>query len=176
MASKPTFSKLKLQLDKNTVPVQIGEQTIAVRQYLPIQEKLELISRVIVQAHEPESNYNNPIKTDALIALEVIFAYTDLVFTDKQKEDLPKLYDLLHCNGIDSVIIDAIGTNEYDEVKYGVYRSIDAIYAYQNSVLGILDNVKNNQEALDFDIVELQQKLANSENLDTVKEVLSKLG
>ena len=115
--AKPTFSKLKLQLNKNTVPVQIGEQTIAVKQYLPIEEKLELISKVIMQAHEPESNYNNPIKTDALIALELIFAYTDLVFTDKQKEDLPKLYDLLHCNNIDTMVIDAIGENEYNEVK-----------------------------------------------------------
>lgn len=175
MASKPTFSKLKLQLDKNTVPVQIGEQTIAVRQYLPIQEKLELISRVIVQAHEPESNYNNPIKTDALIVLEVIFAYTDLVFTDKQKEDLPKLYDLLHCNGIDSIILNAISANEYDEIKYGVYRSIDAIYAYQNSVLGILDNVKQSQINTDDSLKDIQEFL-KSDEIKPLKEIVSKLG
>ena len=174
--AKPTFSKLKLQLNKNTVPVQVGEQTIAVKQYLPIEEKLELISKVIMQAHEPESNYNNPVKTDALIALELIFAYTDLVFTDKQKEDLPKLYDLLHCNNIDTMVIEAIGKYEYDEIRTGVYRSIDAIYAYQNSVLGFLDNIKQEQDMLDFDIEELQKKLATSENLDVVKDVLSKLG
>ena len=174
--AKPTFSKLKLQLNKNTVPVQVGEQTIAVKQYLPIEEKLELISKVIMQAHEPESNYNNPVKTDALIALELIFAYTDLVFTDKQKEDLPKLYDLIHCNNIDTMVIEAIGKYEYDEIRTGVYRSIDAIYAYQNSVLGFLDNIKQEQDMLDFDIEELQKKLATSENLDVVKDVLSKLG
>lgn len=175
MASKPTFSKLKLQLNKNAVPVQIGEQTIAVRQYLPIEEKLELISKVIMQAHEPDSNYNNPVKTDALIALELIFAYTDLVFTDKQKEDLPKLYDLLHCNNIDTMVIDAIGENEYNEVKAGVYRSIDAIYAYQNSVLGILDNVKQSQVDTEGSLKDIQEFL-QSDEIKPLKEIVSKLG
>lgn len=175
MASKPTFSKLKLQLNKETTPVQIGEQTIQVRKYLPIEEKLELISKVIMQAHEPESNYNNPVKTDALIALELIFAYTDLVFTDKQKEDLPKLYDLLHCNNIDTMIIDAIGENEYNEVKAGVYRSIDAIYSYQNSVLGILDNVKQSQVDTEGSLKDIQEFL-QSDEIKPLKEIVSKLG
>lgn len=175
MASKPTFSKLKLQLDKETIPVQMGEQTVQIRKYLPIEEKLELISKVIMQAHEPESNYNNPVKTDALIALEIVFAYTDLVFTEKQKEDLPKLYDLIHCNGIDANVIEAIG-REYNEIKAGVYRSIEAVYSYQNSALGILDAIRQEHDALEFNIEDLQKKLANTENLDVVKEVLNKLG
>ena len=174
--AKPTFSKLKLQLNKETTPVQIGEQTIQVRKYLPIQEKLELISKVIMQAHEPNSNYNNPVKTDVYIKLEIVFAYTDLIFTEKQLEDTPKLYDLLYCNGVIDKVIEAIGQNEYDEIRSGVYRSIDSVYAYQNSALGILDNLRQEHDTLDFNIEELQQKLANTENLDVVKEVLSKLG
>ena len=176
MATKPTFSKLKLQLTKEAVPVQIGDQTIAVRTYLPIQEKLDLIARVIVQAHEPDSNYNNPVKTDALMALEMVFAYSDLVFTDKQKEDMPKLYDLMKCNGIIDVILNAIPEAERVDVERGVYRTIDSIYAYQNSVMGILENIKQDQDMLDFDINKLKEDLAASENLDVVKEVLSKLG
>lgn len=174
--AKPTFSKLKLQLTTQAAPVQIGEQTIAVRTYLPIQEKLKLIGNVINQAHEPNSNYNNPIKTDVYMALEMVFAYTDLVFTDKQKEDLPKLYDLLESNGIIDIIFNAIPESERYDIERGIYKSIEAIYAYQNSAMGILDAIRQEHDALDFNIEDLQKKLANTENLDTVKEVLSKLG
>ncbi len=175
MASKPTFSKLKLQLNKDAAPVQIGEQTIAVKQYLPIEEKLELITKVLVQAHEPESNYNNPVKTDALTALEMIFAYTDLVFTEKQKEDLPKLYDLLKSNGIVDVILNAIPEPERIDIERGVYRTIDSVYAYQNSVLGILDNVKQQQLNTE-DSIENVQEFLQSEELKPLKEIISKLG
>lgn len=173
--AKPTFSKLKLQLNKNVVPIQIGEQAIAVKQYLPIEEKLELISKIIMQAHEPESNYNNPLKTDALIVLELIFAYTDLVFTDKQKEDLPKLYDLLHCNNIDTMVIDAIGENEYNEIKAGVYRSIDAIYSYQNSVLGIVDQLNKKKEIESLKLDEALEAIKDPEAMTFLKGVLDNL-
>ena len=175
MATKPTFSKLKLQLNKETTPVQIGEQTIAVKQYLPIEEKLELITKVLLQAHEPESNYNNPVKTDAVMALEIIFAYTDLVFTEKQKEDLPKLYDLLKSNGIIDVIFNAIPELERFDVERGVYRTIDSVYAYQNSVLGILDNVKQSQVDTEGSLKDIQEFL-QSDEIKPLKEIVSKLG
>ena len=173
--AKPTFSKLKLQLVKEAVPVQIGDQTISVRTYLPIEEKLELITKVIIQAHEPDSNYNNPVKTDAVMALEMIFAYTDLVFTEKQKEDLPKLYDLLKSNGIIEVITEAIPELERLDVERGVYRTIDSVYAYQNSVMGILENVKQEHEETDMSFDKFQDFL-KSEDLGVLKEIIGKLG
>ena len=173
--AKPTFSKLKLQLNKEAVPVQIGDQTLAVKQYLPIEEKLELITKVLLQAHEPESNYNNPVKTDAVMALEIIFAYTDLVFTEKQKEDLPKLYDLLKSNGIIDVIFNAIPELERLDVERGVYRTIDSVYAYQNSVLGILDNVKQSQVDTEGSLKDIQEFL-QSDEIKPLKEIVSKLG
>ena len=56
------FTKLKCKINTDEIPVQIGDETIAVKQYLPIQEKLELISKVIMQAHEQDENYSNPVK------------------------------------------------------------------------------------------------------------------
>ena len=99
------FTKLKCKINTDEIPVQIGEETIAVKQYLPIQEKLELIGKVVMQAHEQDENYSNPVKAGVYRDLEVIFAYTNISFTDKQKEDLPKLYDMLYSSGIISEVI-----------------------------------------------------------------------
>lgn len=174
--AKVSFTKLKCKINENEIPVQIGEETIAVKQYLPIQEKLALIGRVVEFAHEQDNNFSNPVKAGVYRDLEIIFAYTNISFTDKQKEDLPKLYDMLYSSGVIKIVIDNIPEDEYLEIVWGVKDSIDAIYKYQNSILGILDTISTDYSALDLDASEIQKKIADPQNLELLKNVLTKLG
>lgn len=174
--AKVPFTKLKCKINENEIPVQIGEETIAVKQYLPIQDKLGLIGRVVEFAHEQDNNFSNPVKAGVYRDLEIIFAYTNISFTDKQKEDLPKLYDMLYSSGVIKIVIDNIPEDEYLEIVWGVKDSIDAIYKYQNSVLGILDTISTDYSALDLDASEIQKKIADPQNLELLKNVLTKLG
>lgn len=174
--AKVPFSKLKCKINEDFIPLQIGDETIAVKQYLPIQEKLELIGNVVMQAHEQDANYSNPVKASVYRDLEVVFAYTNISFTDKQKEDLPKLYDMLASTGVLQQIIKAIPGQEYGEVCGGVWNSIDAIYKYQNSVLGVLDTIKTDYSNLEYDANAIKESLGNPDNLSLLKDVLTKLG
>ena len=58
----------------------------------------------------------------------------------------------------------------------GVHRSVDAIYEYKNSVLGILESVSTDYSNLDLDATNIQQKLADPNNMALLRDVLSKLG
>ena len=174
--AKVPFSKLKCKINEDSIPLQIGEETIAVKQYLPIQEKLELISKVIMQAHEQDENYSNPVKAGVYRDLEVIFAYTNISFTEKQKEDLPKLYDMLYSSGVITEVLKNIPEDEYMEIVFGVRDSIEAIYKYQNSALGILDTIKTDYSNLEYDANAIKESLGNPENLSFLKDVLTKLG
>ena len=174
--AKVPFTKFKCKINENEIPVQIGEETIAVKQYLPIQEKLALISRVIEFAHEQDYNYSNPVKVEVYRDLEIIFTYTNISFTDKQKEDLPKLYDMLYSSGIIKTIIENIPEDEYMEIVWGIKDSIEAIYKYQNSVLGILDTISADYSSLNLDATEIQKKISDPSNLELVRNVLTKLG
>lgn len=174
--AKVPFTKLKCKINENEIPVQIGEETIAVKQYLPIQEKLALIGRVVELAHEQDNNFSNPVKAGVYRDLEIIFAYTNISFTDKQKEDLPKLYDMLYSSGIIKTVIDNIPEDEYLEIVCGIKDSVEAIYQYQNSVLGILDTINADYSALNFDASEIQKKISDPNNLELVRNVLTKLG
>jgi hypothetical protein len=111
--AKVPFTKLKCRVNDNEIPVQMGEETIAVKQYLPIQEKLGLIGRVVMFAHEQDYNYSNPVKIGVYRDLEIVFTYTNISFTDKQKEDLPKLYDTLLSSGLLDIVLAAIPDEEY---------------------------------------------------------------
>ena len=173
--AKISFTKLKCKVETSVAHVEWEGETIEVKQYLPIQEKLALIGRVITQAHEQDENYSNPVKVDVFRELEMIFAYTNISFTDKQKEDLPKLYDMIYCSGLLKAIKDAIPSDEIRDIVFGIEDSIEAVYKYQNSVLGVLDTIKTDYKNMDLDIDKLREGIADPELLDLVNGIITNL-
>ena len=168
--------KLKCKAETSITYVEWEGETIEVKQYLPIQEKLALIGRVITQAHEQDENYSNPVKVDVFRELEMIFAYTNISFTDKQKEDLPKLYDMIYCSGLLKTIKDAIPHDEISDIVFGIEDSIEAVYKYQNSVLGVLDTIRNDYSNVEMDVDKLQDTVKNLSNSPLIKEIVPLLG
>lgn len=173
--AKIGFTKLSLKRKNETKTITINNNQIEIKQYLPVNEKLDLIARVINGAHD-QNNFPNPIKIEVIGTLEMIMAYTNISFTEKQKEDIPKLYDLLEENGIIKDIISQIPEDEYNFIIDGINKTVDAVYTYNNSVLGILEAVSKDYSNLDFDATQIQKKMADPENLKLVKDVLTKLG
>ena len=173
--TKPTFAKMGLKMNTDVKTIKIGEQEIEVKQYLPVNEKLILIGNVISSAAD-DNNFSNPIKLEVFTALEIVFAYTNIAFTDKQKEDLVKLYDLMECNGIFDEIIAAIPKVEYKSIIEGVEECADAIYVYRNSVMGILDIIGQDYSEAEYDASAIQKTLADPNNLALLRQVLTKLG
>ena len=171
----------KLNLKKNTeiTPVEWGDQVIEVKQYLPIQEKLELISRIVSMSLD-ENNFANPIRIDIFTTLEIMYTYTNINFTDKQKEDFLGLYDLLVSSGLYNKILEVInddgGAGEYWYIVNSVRTVIEEIYKYRDSVLGILQAVAADYKDLDLDATKLNEKIANPENLKLLKAVVNELG
>ena len=175
--AKVPFTKLKCKINDSVKEVKITDDiTIEIKQYLPIQDKLALIGRVISLAHMQDENYSNPVKAATLRDLEIVFDYTNISFTDKQKEEPSKLYDLLYSSGILNTILENIPASEYDSIVTGVTDSITAVYAYQNSVFGILDGLKKDYSDLDFDVNAISSKLTDEKSLGFVKDILTKLG
>ena len=173
--AKIGFTKLGLKPNNEIVNIKFNEQNIEVKQYLPVEEKLELITNVLVLSHD-SNNFSNPIKVQVYTTLEMIDKYTNISFTEKQKENPTKLYDLLNSNGLLEKIIDAVPQIEYDELIHGIYNTIDAVYSYQNSVLGILDTISQDYNNLNLDATEIQKKLADPENMALLKNIMTKLG
>ena len=175
--AKVAFSKFGLKPNSEIKTITWGGQDIEIIQYLPIQKKLGLIGRVISQAHEQDANYSNPVKIEVYTALEILFEYTNITFTEKQKEDIPKLYDIVYSSGLWQVVIDAMPTDELDIIMNGIENSIEAIYKYQNSALGIIDLLKGDMETIDnIDVEGMKQSLAEIAESPLIKEIVPLLG
>ena len=173
--AKVSLIKLGLKVNQDVKNIEFNEQIIEVKQYLPINEKLELISSVINSAAD-ENNFSNPVKENVFLTLEILYHYTNINFTDKQKEDPVKLYDLVVSSGLVNKVTDLIPEEELDEVINGVAQSVKAIYTYRNSALGILESISQDYSTLNLDATEIQQKLADPDNMALLKQVLTKLG
>lgn len=173
--AKIAFTKLGLKPNKEIKTIVWNEQTIEILQYLPVDEKLQLISRIINNSAEDMKFYNVG-KVDMFTTLEIIYAYTNINFTEKQKEDICKLYDLLVSSGLYSAIMKEIPKAEKEWIEDVVMDSISNIYNYQNSVLGILDSVTQDYSNLNLDAESIQKKIADPENLELLKSIMTRLG
>ena len=171
---KVPFSKLNLKKIDKVQVVTINGLEVEVKQYLPVAEKLELIANVLNNSAD-DNNFANPVKTYVLSHLEIIYAYTNLSFTDKQKEDPAKLYDILETNGIIDSIILAMPPSEYDNLIEDINSTIDAYYKYKNSALGILEAATTDYKNLDLEASDIQKKIADPDNLTLLKDVITKL-
>ena len=172
---KVTFAKLKLSIDNSVKEVLFNEKTIEVKQYLPMEEKLNIVSNILNYSAEDQKFYNQG-KIEVFLTLEMVYAYTNIVFTDKQKEDSIKLYDVIASSGLWDAVAEAIPEKEIDLINNMIKKTLKGVYTYTNSIYGILDNVVADYGNMDLNAGDIQKKLADPENLSLVKEILTKLG
>ena len=177
--AKASFAKLNLKTETAPVIVTWNNGTekvdIEVKTYLPFAEKLQMVSNIINDSYD-ENDFYNPMRLEMFTVLEIIYEYTNLNITPKMKEDLFKLYDMIISSGLYKTIETAIPAEELNSVRGNVYETIQSIYKYKNSALGILENIRANYEELNLDASEIQQKLADPDNMELLKSVLTKLG
>ena len=173
--AKLAFSKLGLKNNNQVVNINYNEQIIEIKQYISVNDKLKLISDIINNTVD-EHSFCNPVKVKVYLLIGIIENYTNISFTEKQKEDIVKLYDLIQSNGLFDKILTAIPDEEFNDLLNSTWDSIDAIYAYNNSAMGVIENIGSNYKDMNLDVEEIQQKLANGENVEFLKEILDKLG
>jgi hypothetical protein len=97
--AKVPFSKLGLKVNNDVTVITFNDYDIEVNRYLPFKEKTELASNIINYSVD-DNGFYNPLKVKLYMVLEVVYAYTNLTFTPKMKEDPFKLYDALVSSGL----------------------------------------------------------------------------
>jgi len=173
--AKVSFNKMALKVNSEISTITFGEFEIEIKQYLPISEKLELIGSVVNNSSEDMKFYNIG-KLKVYETLEILYHYTNINFTDKQKEDICKLYDIVVSSGLYDEVLDAIPSSEIDFIEEAIFDTIDNIYKYQNSVMGIMDSITEDYEGLNLDATTIHKELADPQNLALLKGIMTKLG
>jgi hypothetical protein len=161
--AKLAFTKLGLKTTNEIKTVEFNGQNIEVKQYLSTDEKLELIATIINNSAD-ENNFANPVKIDVYFTIGMIENYTNITFTDKQKENISKLYDIIISNKLKDVIINTIPTDELNMLTNALTDTVEAVYKYRNSIMGVLELVKSDYDTTQFDLTNRKNEISDMEN------------
>jgi hypothetical protein len=137
--AKVSFTNLKLKINSEVKEIKYNDVAIEIKQYLPIEEKIDLI-QIALQNAEENGIYND-IRLDMYFHLYLVYLYTNLNFTDKQKEDEYKLFDILESNGLIDAVIGAIPESEYDRLLRYIEVFKHDILTYKNTAGAVLQTV-----------------------------------
>lgn len=160
------YSELNLKVNNEYNTCMIGDKEVAVRQYLPVSDKIDLID-IALQKAEQNGIYND-IKLDIYFNLYILYMYTNLEFTEEEKANEEELYDTLESNGVFLTIIDAIDDDEYSYLL----NSLDAIKAerelFNRSAAALLQSFIQDLPAN----AEAASKIVDNFDKDKYKEVV----
>ena len=168
--AKLAFSKLNKIKNWEPITVNHMNNELIIKQYLPLADKVQLITNVIEQSGD-EVGFFNIVKLEAFYRIEMVKAYTNISFTEKQLEDPTKLYDALILNDIWSLIEDNIPQIERKYIWNNILELAKEITTYSSSVLGILKAISQDYDNISLDINALVNKLTNPEALAVAKEL-----
>ena len=173
--AKISLTKLNKIKSLEPVDIKIGEETISVIQYLPLEKKLTLMQSIIEQAGNNEEGFYNIVKLTVFYTIEMLRAYTNISFTEKQLEEPPKIYDIIVLNNIWNEVKKAIPQSELTDMWENTCALAREITDYNHSALGILNLVSNDYDNLNLDVKEMTEKLSDRTNLTFIKDLLTKL-
>ena len=153
----------------------INEQEIEVIQYMPIQDKLAMIERILNQTID-NTGFLNPVRLEVYTVLEIISAYTNINITDKMMENAPKTYDSFMINGVIDAIIEAIPEDEYNAIFDAIEDCAEHTVSYLNSFVGMMKTITEDYGATKMDIESLSNVLDDPDKIGLVKDILEKIG
>ena len=174
--AKISLTKLNKIKSLEPIDIKIGEETISVVQYLPLEKKLAIMQNIIEQAGNNEEGFYNIVKLTVFYTIEMLRAYTNISFTEKQLEEPQKLYDIIVLNDIWDTVKQSIPEDEVNYIWENTCALAREITDYNHSALGILKLAKEDYSDLELDVNDLTNTLTQSENnLNLVKGLLTKL-
>lgn len=160
------FEDMNLNLNSSIKIIKVNGVNVAVKQYLPAEDKNSILENAIQKADQ--GTILNTYLLDCIFNMYVIFKYTDIEFSTEQKEDLFSLYDILESNNIVNIIISAIPEKEYNELKTNLINMVEDYLEYRNSARALV------QQLAFFapDAAEKLQQVSENIDIDKVQQIV----
>ena len=142
---KVSYANMKLKTNTSVKTFDFGGQKVEVLQYLPAQDKYDLL--MITLQKSLEDNIYNEFKLNLYFELHLVYMYTNISFTEKQREDEFKLYDTLKSNGFYEKFFQVINEDEYNELFEQLNAIKNASFKNKRSVAGLIGEFINDLPA-----------------------------
>lgn len=136
---KVSYANMKLKTNTTVNTFEFCGQKIEVLKYLPAADKYDLL--MITLQKSLEGNIYNEFKLNLFFELNLVYMYTNISFTEKQREDEFKLYDTLRSNGFFELFYEALDDKEYEELFDQIAELKITMEKSKNSIAGVISNI-----------------------------------
>lgn len=132
------YSDINLKLNTNIKTFSINpEQEVQVLQYLPIEDKNDIIYIALQNAEE--NGIYNLLKLRMFFDLYITYLYTNLEFTVEEKDNPAELYDVLNSNGIISAIFNNMNPNEVKYLNEILEETLRMRLEYKSTIASVIN-------------------------------------
>ena len=139
---KVSYTNMKLKVNTQVNTFDFCGQKIDVLKYLPVKDKYDLLMITLQKATE-QGAYNDFL-VSMYFELNLVYMYTNISFTEKQREDEFKLYDTLKSNWFFEVFFKALNEDEYNELFMSLNALKEDLMKYRMSISSTLNNLIDN--------------------------------
>ena len=153
-------------INKENKVIDFNGSEIQIINYLPVQDKYDLIM-VTVQKSK-EKNMYNPFLIDLYFDLNVIYLYTNIIFNAEDRADEAGLYDTLKRSGLIDTVKNNIDEDELKLLKFYIEAVVSYSTHYSNTFKGSVEELL---EKLPKDLGGLAELIKNMP-----PELMEKLG
>ena len=142
---KVSYANMKLKVNTEVKTFDFCGQKVEVLQYLPAQDKYDLL--MITLQKSLQNGMYNEFKLNLYFELNLVYMYTNISFTEKQREDEFKLYDTLKSNGFYEEFFKVINEDEYNELFEQLNNIKETSFVNNTSVGAIINQMINDLPA-----------------------------
>lgn len=151
------FSELKKN-ESEVLTQSFQGKEFHIKTYLPIDKKYDLIMISLQESLEQNGIYN-PIKLEKYYNLNFLYLYTDIEFTEEDKEDSDKIYDICETNDLFNLVYQRVPKSEHEILKLFMEETEKRLSKISTSAAGALsllinsisfDDIKEKMDNIDF--------------------------
>lgn len=154
--------------------ITLGNCDIEVRQYLPVNEKINFLQFIVENTIDQETGTFSPIRVNVYYSLAILKFYCGLDFSED--DNIEEIYDILEYNGIFDSIFNNINDDEKNYIFELVEETIEDIDKYNSSAAGIIKSMAANSEQLSSSIDTIMGQIQNKEGLELLDQIKNVVG
>lgn len=138
-----TYSDFNLSINTDTHSFSIlPGQDINVLQYLPIEDKNDIIQVALQKAEE--NGIYNLLKLRMFYNLYIVYMYTDIDFANDEKDNPVQLYDELCSNGIIDAVLRAMNPDERAYLEEVLMDTMATKLEYRSTIASVINSFIEN--------------------------------
>lgn len=143
-----------------------NDKDIEIIDYLPIEQKYDIVMISLQKAFE--DGIYNPIKLDMYFHLNLVYIYTNLIFSDEDRENESAIYDAMKSSGFLDEFLKNINPQDYKEMQEDIENIAQLKIAYSTTAAAVMRNFIEDLPAN----AEAMQQIVNNFDKDKYQAVV----